>query len=280
MRKWILYLILLVWVLPAYVYAQDDYVSPKDRFYSIDTPVTIDLDGMEEEETAKPRKKKRKKNVFYGLKTKKGFTKTGYGDNTVLELFYYLKEYKEPDKYAQVVYWYDFKRKQIRRTKKVNKEYGVILHGPYKKLRGNQALDSGVYFIGTKHGRWMSYDRNGILVDKRKYYKGWPRESMVSYYDSERTKPKEVIPVVYGKKEGNYYYFFENGSIAVQGRYENDAKVGKWIEYYPLRSRRKKEVEYPDDPWDRITKPRILREWDEQGQVTFDYNQFIRNSSS
>ena len=98
MRKWILYLILLVWVLPAYVFAQDDYVSPKDRFYSIDTPVTVDLDEIEEEENAKPRKKKRKKNVFYGLKTKKGFTKTGYGDNTVLELFYYLKEYKEPDK--------------------------------------------------------------------------------------------------------------------------------------------------------------------------------------
>jgi len=75
MRKWILYLILLILVLPAYVFAQaqDDYVSPKDRFYSIDTPVTIDLDEMEEEETAKPRKKKRKKNVYYGLKTKKRF---------------------------------------------------------------------------------------------------------------------------------------------------------------------------------------------------------------
>lgn len=279
MNKWII--LVYVVFLSSVVFAQDEEVRPRDRFYSIDTPLTIDFDKEkeEEEENAKPRKKKKKKNVFYGLKTKKGFTKTGYGNNTVLELFYYLKEYREPDEYVQEIYWYDFKRKQIRKSKNINKQYGVILHGPYKKLRSGQAIDSGVFYIGTRHGRWMSYDRHGILINKRKYYKGWPRESLVRYYDNERTMLREVIPVVYGKKEGTYYYFFENGNIAVKGRYENNVKVGKWTEYYPFRNKRKKEIVYPNDPWDKITRPYILKEWNETGKVVYDHNLFIRNTT-
>ena len=76
--------------LSSVVVDQDEHVLPRDRSYATHTPLTIDFDKdkEEEEENAKPHKKKKQKNVFYGLKTKKGFTKTGYGDNTVLELFY------------------------------------------------------------------------------------------------------------------------------------------------------------------------------------------------
>jgi len=118
----------------------------------------------------------------------------------------------------------------------------------------------------------MIYDRNDLVVDKKKYYKGWPKESLVKYYDEERTKLKEVIPVVFGEKQGIYYYFFKNGSIAVIGNYDNDVKVGKWTEFYPTRGRRKKEIIYPESPWDKISKPHILKEWDVQGTVRYDYN--------
>ena len=89
-----------------------------------------------------------------------------------------------------------------------------------------------------------------------------------------------MIPVVFGKKEGAYYYFFESGEIAVTGNYSNDVKVGKWIEFYPGGTRRKKEIEYPESPWDAIGKPRILREWNSQGRVVYDYNTFLRDTSS
>ena len=263
------------------IHAQDENPPAEERQFTIDTPVTIDLEGDEEEaERAEPKKKKVKKRVYYGLKTKKGFTKVGFGDNTTLELFHYLKVPVDPDPYVQNVYWYDFKRKQIRRSKNINKDYGVILHGPYKKMRGEQVLEEGIYYIGTKHGRWMSYDRNDIVVGKKKYYKGWPKESLVKYYDEERTRLKEIVPVEFGKKEGTYYYFFENGDIAVMGNYANDVKVGKWVEYYPVRSRRKKEIAYPDDPWDKHSKPYILKEWDLQGRVLYDYILYVRNTSS
>lgn len=260
-------------------FAQDSGTEPvQDRQFTIDTPVTIDL-KKEEEERVGPKKKKPKKNVFWGLKTKKGFTKTGYGANATLELFFYLKEYKEPDKYVQQVYWFDFKRRQIRKTKKVNKEYGVILHGPYKKSRDGQILEEGVFYIGTKHGRWITTSRGDLLVDKQKYYKGWPRESLVTYYDESRKKLKEVIPIVFGKRQGMYYYFYESGQIAVKGMFSNDSKIGKWFSYYPFRSRRKKEVIYPDDPWDKVTKPFTMKEWNEAGQVVFDHSAYLRKSS-
>jgi antitoxin component YwqK of YwqJK toxin-antitoxin module len=266
-------------VVSLYSNAQDEDTSPPvERQFTIDTPITIDL-KEEEEEREGPKKKKRKKNVYWGLKTKKGFTKTGYGDNITLELFNYLKEYQEPDKYVQEIYWYDYKRRQIRRSKKVNKQYGVILHGPYQKKRKDQVLEEGVFYIGTKHGRWTVNSRNDILVDKKKYYKGWPRESLVTYYDENRTKLKEVIPVIFGEKEGFYYYFFENGSIAVKGHYSNDVKVGKWTAYYPFRSRRKREIIYPADPWNRVTKPHIFKEWSETGKVVYDYLVYLRKSS-
>lgn len=261
--------------------AQEEDPPQQERQFTIDTPITIDLEAADEEaERAEPKKKKIKKRVYYGLKTKKGFTKVGFGENTTLELFHYLKVYQDPNPYAQEVYWYDFRRKQIRRSKKINREYGVILHGPYKKMRGEQVLEEGIFYVGTKHGRWMTYDRNDIVTDKRKYYKGWPKESLVKYYDEERTKLKEVVPIVFGKKEGTYFYFFENGDIAVSGNYSNDAKIGKWVEFYPGGGRRKKEIEYPVNPWDTVSKPHILREWNSQGRVVYDYNTYVRNTSS
>jgi len=266
---------------PAILLAQDENPPVQERQFTIDTPITIDLEGDEEKaERAEPKKKKVKKGVYYGLKTKKGFTKIGFGDNTTIELFHYLKVYEEPDPYVQNIFWYDFRRKQIRRSKNINRDYGVILHGPYKKMRGEQILEEGIYFVGTKHGRWMSYDRNDLVVDKRKFYKGWPKESLVKYYDEERTKLKEVIPVLFGKKEGLYYYFYENGDIAVTGSYSNDEKVGKWVEYYSIRRRRKKEIVYPEDPWDKINKPYILKEWDLQGKTRYDYHLSRMNTSS
>ena len=71
-----------------------------------------DLDEEEEEEEEDPgrKKKKPKKNVFYGIKTKKGYTRTGYGDNTTVEIFHYLKEWTDPDPYVPDIHWFDFRR--------------------------------------------------------------------------------------------------------------------------------------------------------------------------
>jgi antitoxin component YwqK of YwqJK toxin-antitoxin module len=133
-------------------------------------------------------------------------------------------------------------------------------------------VEEGIFYIGTKHGRWIRKTPDDILIDKEKYYKGWPKESLVRYYDpNTRTKIKEIIPVEYGLREGNYYYFFEDGSVAVTGEYRYGFKVGKWTSYFEnRRGRRKREIQYRKDPHDDDFKPYILKEWASSGKVIYD----------
>jgi hypothetical protein len=263
---------------------KDEDGEKKDDFSLItDTPLTIDLEKEDEEEDDSKKKKKRKKNVYYGLKTKKGYTKSGFGNNVKIEIFHYLKEFKEPDPYVRDIFWYDFKKRQIRNSKGYDKENSGILHGPYKVIQGEQVIEEGIFYIGTKHGRWTrmgKYYDYYVLVDKKKYYQGWPKESRVTYYDKDRTKLKEVIPVEFEKKEGNYFYFHPNGLVAVQGEFENDQKVGKWTEFYQFNRRRKREVQYPDDPYNQEFSPFIIKEWDEKGNLIYDREEKLKRLSS
>lgn len=260
----------MIFALFMLVYSEGQVSEDDDDFITIDTPLTFDFDKEDDGiEIVEQKKKKRKKNYFYGVKTKKGFTRNGNGESLTLELFHFLKEPVEPDNLVRDIYWYDFKRKIIRSTPEYDPEEGALLHGPYKKIMGTQVLDSGVFYFGLKHGTWMYHDKNDVLIDKEKYYKGWPRFSKVRYYDRDREKIKEIIPVEFGDKEGNYYYFFENGRIAVEGEFKWDKPVGDWVEFYP-NGRRKKIIRYSKDPFsDQM--PVVLREWNTRGQLVYDY---------
>jgi len=251
------------------------YFGQPDSTFSLirESPITIDLDDEKDDEEEKDdsKKKKRKKNVFYGVKTKKGFTRRGYGNNVTLELFHYLKQPpKETDPYVPEIFWYDTKQRKIKSSQGFDPGKGYLLHGPYKVLVGDQVVEEGIFYYGMKNGRWTKYDKDGILLNKRKYHKGWPKESLVKFYGSENKKLKEVIPIVYGQKDGEYYYFFENGMVAIKGEYKEDVKVGRWTEFYPFLNRRKKEIVYPPDPYDTDTKPYINREWNRRGQVVYE----------
>ena len=219
----ILVLLLLLAGLPAL--AQDEESEPaEDERFTIDTPVTLNFDEEEEEEEPKKKKKKVKKKVFYGIKTRKGFTRKGYGNRVTYELFYVLKKPDKPQSFVRDIFWYDYTRKEVRKTERFDPEKGVLLHGPYEKRLGDVVLEKGIFYKGTKHGRWMYYNRDSTLKDKEKYFRGWPKESVVSYYDVERKKMKEITPIEFGEKTGYYYRFHENGQIAIQGEYEWDQR--------------------------------------------------------
>lgn len=258
-------LLLLTVLSITFVQAQDE-----DGFENINTPLTIDLEANAHLEDVKVKKKKRKKRVFYGVKTRKAYTKTGFGDKTTYELFHILKVHQDPDQYVRDIYWYDSRRGSIRTGGKFDPKYGTILHGPYVKKQGTQVLEEGIFHFGTKHGRWVTLDKNDILLDKTKYYKGWPKESLVKYYGSDRTKFKEVVPVEYGEKEGNYFYFFENGMIAVRGEYKYGQKVGRWMEFHHNSQRRKKIIQYPKNPYDKDSRPYVWREYNKKGKLVYE----------
>lgn len=254
-------------------WAQDE--DEVDERFTVDTPVTLDF-NKEEEPIETEKKKKPKKKVFYGIKTRKGFTKKGSANRITYELFYYLKKPEKPQTFARDIYWYDFTRKEIRKTTTFDPEKGVLLHGPYEKKQGDILLEKGIFYKGTKHGRWMKYTRDSVLVDKEKYYKGWPKESVVNYYDpSERKKMREIIPIEYGEKEGYYYRFHENGKIAVAGEYQWDQPVGDWVENYP-DGKRKRIITYPKEAFEDSIRPYIKVEWNEQGKEIYRNNKMAR----
>ncbi|MEL7146579.1 MAG: hypothetical protein AAFO69_09450 [Bacteroidota bacterium] len=247
-----------------------DYDDPFTVDY--DTPLTIDLESEDEEEENlfKQKKPKRKKKVFYGLKTKRGYARTGQGNRTIIDEFRYLKEPVEIDPYVRDIYWYNFKKKKIMNSRKFDPSNGVLLHGPYKKRLGEQIIEEGIYYKGMKHGRWVRWDKYDILRDKQKFYKGWPKQSKVVYYDRGRKQLREIIPVQLGEREGNYFAFHESGRIAAKGEFHFDHKVGVWTEYYDTRRRKKREIQYPEDPFDEDFEPYIIREWDEKGTIIYD----------
>lgn len=250
---------------------------------SAQLPPTISFDEEEEEEVKEERKRKRKKKVFYGIKTKKGRVVTQRSGKIVYEEFYFLKEYREPNPYVRQKYFYDRDDRKIKFSSQPSAEKGVILHGPYKRYLDDQLVAEGIFFIGTKHGRWMEHFSNDVLKDKEKFYRGWPKESEITYHDQENTKVKEVIPVEYGKKEGLYFYFHDNGIAGVTGEYINGERVGVWKEFYKYRKNRrnrKKEIQYKEDPYDKDFNPYVIREWDEEGNLVYDRADYLKKIKS
>ncbi len=241
-----------------------------------DTPLTLDLDEKKEDESVPERKKKVKKNVFFGFKTKKGFARTGYRNDVIIELFHFLKKYQRPAEYAREFYWYDAKKKKLMNSLQVNEDNALVLHGPYKKtlLKSGQVIEEGWFFMGMKHKRWVRFNKHDILQEKKYWWKGWPQESRLAYYDFKKTRLREVIPVHYTERNGEYWAFHEDGSVAVRGKYKFDERVGLWREYYPKR-KIKREVVYPDDPFNFEFRPYINKEWDKKGTLIYDHKNFL-----
>jgi len=282
-KLFLIAVIIILYIVSAnFCLSQDKYNTGDDIQFLIERsqPLTLDLEKQDSLKLLTHKKKKKlPKNVFYGYKSRRGFTKTGFGDDATVEIFYYLKKKIQPDPYVPEIYWFDFRRKKIRNSGTIDRRYGRILNGPYKKIQGDQLLAEGAFYIGAKNGKWVNLDRNDVLMEKKKYYHGWPKESLVKYYDEERKKLKEVIPVINGVVEGEYYYFFENGEIAVRGHYENGEKTGRWTEFYPTKRRSKKQIQYSDNPYDKEFTPYTLKEWNEAGKLIYDREKTITNQN-
>lgn len=241
-------------------------MAQKDKSLKRESPPPLFLAG---DTTEVPQaKKKVKRNVYWGYKTRRSFIRTGQGKRATLEKFSYLKKYVEPSPYVMEKYWLDpIKRKLMSGKEVEKKKYKArILHGPYKKKINNIVVEEGWFYLGVKHGRWEKYDKANILLEKHRYNKGFLHESKITYYDAAGTKIKEVIPYEFGEMNGKYYYFHENGEIAIEGEYKYGKKVGVWREYYDFKRRRKKEYEYSKDPFQEPNEPITVKEYDKTGK--------------
>jgi len=235
----------------------------------------------------KKKKKKMKKNLFYGKKTRKGYTHEGMEEKQTVELFYVLKKNEEPSSYINDIYVWDMMKGKVVKVHKeelAKMEKYKILHGPYTKYIAGRMMETGIFYVGAKHGRWEKYkwekkwwepplpkysreeNLQPILTGKAKYYHGFQREAQITYYDFDRKKVKEVVPSEYGEKTGEYYFFLENGQLLIKGYFSEGKKTGLWIEYFPDKNKRKREVQYPKDQWE-VKDPIVMKEWDAKGNL-------------
>ncbi|TXK37187.1 hypothetical protein FVR03_15960 [Pontibacter qinzhouensis] len=239
-----------------------------------------ETDDVEEK---KKKKKKQSKRFFMGHKVSRGFIKSGgSGNRQVLETFSFLPVYEEPNPYAPEKYFYDTKKRKIYRTGgQVDPEKFKILHGPYKKKIGDQVVEEGYFYVGTKHLRWERYRNNedNVLLDKRHYEKGFLRDAVVTYYGDTK-KIKEVIPYAYGEVQGMYYRFYENGQVEWSGMYEKGRKVGVWIKHYDFRNRRHYEYQYPKTGFDSPFEPFLIKEYDRHGSLVYEKGKLDKRSSA
>ncbi len=271
MRILFIFLILLLFSL------EGSHAQKKGKvFISEDTKPTLDLNPEEEEEEEEKKKKKRKKKTFYGYKTRRAFTpQVTRGRKTIIETFYVLKTYDQPDPYVKEIYYYDVRKKKLKtaRANKVVNDPKImrILHGPYQRMVNKTIVESGIFYLGSKHGRWEMYNLDSAMVDKQIFYKGWPQESEISYYDIERTQVKEVVPVKWGERSGDYVFFNSNGTLRITGKFAHDKRIGKWRLYHADIQKRHMEVQYAKNPYIKDHKPLVLREWDRNGKQVYDY---------
>mgnify|MGYP000848078632 CR=1 FL=1 len=214
---------------------------------------------------------------YKGIQMEERSVKYGSGERANIEVFHVLKDVQPINPYVRLAQtkWYDLKKKTLSSSVIRDKQNARLLHGPYKKYVGGDLVEEGYYFMGTKDGRWVRYDRNYILLDKSVWDKGFPAESQITYYDEAKTKIKEVIPIQFGVIEGEYLAFYESGQLKETGKYERGKKIGRWFEYYPHRSQRKTETQYARDCWEEF-EPFIVRKWDEKGNLEFDYSKDAR----
>lgn len=266
-------LIILMIFLPLISFAQKkkkkDKKTLKERVQELlDTNVQKDsllIYKEEKKDTIPDVELKKKKNHFFGVKTKRAYTVNKISGRTVIEDFYILPEPVEVDRYVLEIHTHDQNRGQVKVTRPNTRLVSRVLHGPYKKLVNDQVIEEGMYFYGTKHQRWTWYTREDKLTRKEHYHKGWFRDSEITYYDGDaKQRIESVTPIQYGKKEGTYIHFFPNGRLAMRGRYQFDKKVGVWEEFHELnRAVIKREIQYAPDPFQKDFQSFIRKEWDE-----------------
>ena len=239
-----------------------------DVLRPISTPILL-FTALEDEEETK--KEKKKKNIYFGERTQRSSIKESFRDQLQTQYFHYTRRNQQVDPYIRDIYWFDPKDKVIR-AKNFDPNKGFLLHGPFEKRVDDVVVESGMFYFGTKHGRWMTFDAKNTLLDKSNYYEGWPKASKVTYYNRSEQQIEKVTPIEYDLEEGNFFHFYENGEVAVVGEYKFGEKIGLWTEYWNNtgdKTIRKREIQYQEEPFTKGFKPYIRAEWNKEGDLIY-----------
>jgi antitoxin component YwqK of YwqJK toxin-antitoxin module len=126
------------------------------------------------------------------------------------------------------------------------------------------------YKHGKKHGKEISYFRNGQINE----VKTWKNDTMhgpwLWYYDNG--KPRMKANYVNGVRDGYYMYYHQDGSTYISGYYKNNLRDGKWKFNYLDKSLNKTIIYHNgkaenQDELDR-EETKIIESWEKmRGQI-------------
>lgn len=241
----------------------------EDRLMPTTLPLLL-FDDSDRKEKQKIAKKKTKKNIYFGERTKKARIRTIFREQLQMQVFNFVTGAKTTDPYIRDIYWFDTKNNMIR-IREFDPSKGYLLHGPYEKTVGEALVEKGNFYFGTRHGTWMFFDSKNVLLNKLHFSEGWPKDSRVTYYDGGNKKIEKLSPIEYDLLEGNFFHFFEDGQIGVSGEYQYGEKVGIWTEYWDIKNKlvRKREIQYQEKPFTKNFRPYIRAEWDKDGNLIY-----------
>lgn len=231
--------------------------------------------AKQEESQRKIKKKRQKRSIYFGIKTKSGFVRSE-GSDLVMTVFRIIDaKYLIKNTYQREIWYYDVKSRKLKSdhyfdlSAKIGKGAVIyLLHGQFQRYKEGILREEGYFYKGLKHDKWQEMDKESILLEKIRFEMGYPIESKITYYDDAEIKIKEVIPIQHGFMQGTYYAFHENGVLAMEGKYENNQKIGLWRAFYDNRQR-KLDTQYTLQ-WHTPTEPLKLREWERNGIQIFD----------
>jgi antitoxin component YwqK of YwqJK toxin-antitoxin module len=226
----------------------------------------------EKADQRKAKDAKKKKKLFLGERTKKGYYKTGTGKSQEIVIFYYLKTFRQPSAMAPAAYYFNPRKHKIFAANgELDPSTDKVLHGSFKRIRNKQIIETGYYAFGTKHLRWERYDAKGGLLSKSHYEMGFPRDANISYYDGGNTMIKEVVPYVNGKLEGDYVKYTADGKREWSGHFENGRRVGEWTNYWDYKGYRHYVFQYGETGYEpEVAEPELIREYSHGGSPIYD----------
>jgi len=109
----------------------------------------------------------------------------------------------------QTSYW-DFNKVRVRATGKY-----------YKDILGETT---------DEHGRWLYYDREGVVEEERHYYRGMLFGGVTRFFPNGKKEQQGFFK--WDAQDSIYTEWYETGDIKVKGEYALGTAVGRWEYYY------------------------------------------------
>jgi antitoxin component YwqK of YwqJK toxin-antitoxin module len=140
----------------------------------------------------------------------------------VKEEFYTKEELKSAGLYPEI-------RKQLKSTGEYTEGQKT---GVWKYFYINgQLKDQEEYDAeGNRSGKWISYQKNGDIIEQCDYWKGQKTGEKLTFY--ENGKLKERMTYIFDALGGPYEAFFQDGVLKETGEFSAGMRTGEWKSYY------------------------------------------------